>query len=190
MDLYIEKINPKNPNQYEVNGQWVDMQILQETIQVAGSQPIVQTVRYTRHGPILSDVSPNLKEFQPSQQLKLPQNYAVALRWTALEPSKLGYAIPQINRAQNWQEFRTAASNYDVPAQNLVYADIDGNIGYQMLVNSPSVPREMGVIRFLVGRMNMSGKAILTLKSCPKVSIHLKVILLLPIIWLTVNIPI
>ncbi|MHC0064129.1 penicillin acylase family protein [Nostoc sp. UIC 10890] len=132
MDLYIEKINPKNPNQYEVNGKWVDMQLVPETIQVAGSQPIVQTVRYTRHGPILSDVSPNLKQFQPSQLLELPQNYAVALRWTALEPSKLGYAVPQINRAQNWQEFRTAASNYDVPAQNLVYADIDGNIGYQM----------------------------------------------------------
>ncbi|MDF5708161.1 MAG: penicillin acylase family protein [Nostoc sp. S4] len=166
MDLYIEKINPKNPNQYEVNGKWVDMQLVPETIQVAGSQPIVQTVRYTRHGPILSDVSPNLQQFQPShiklhseiafknkeytevtspssasfsplnvtryQPLELPPNYAVALRWTALEPSKLGYAIPQINRAQNWQEFRTAASNYDVPAQNLVYADIDGNIGYQM----------------------------------------------------------
>ncbi|MEH1786213.1 penicillin acylase family protein [Nostoc sp.] len=132
MDLYIEKINPNNPNQYEVNGKWVDMQLVQETIQVAGSQPIVQTVRYTRHGPILSDVSPNLKQFQPIQPLELPQNYAVALRWTALAPSKLAYAIPQINRAQNWQEFRTAASNYDVPAQNLVYADIDGNIGYQM----------------------------------------------------------
>ncbi|WP_190233919.1 penicillin acylase family protein [Nostoc sp. 'Peltigera membranacea cyanobiont' 213] len=132
MDLYIEKINPNNPNQYEVNGKWVDMKLLQETIQVAGSQPIIQTVRYTRHGPILSDVSPNLKEFQPSQPLEIPQNYAVALRWTALEPSKLADAIPQINRAQNWQEFRTAARNYDVPAQNLVYADIDGNIGYQM----------------------------------------------------------
>ncbi|MFN6502253.1 MAG: penicillin acylase family protein [Nostoc sp. DedQUE01] len=132
MDLYIEKINPKNSNQYEVNGKWVDMQLVKETIQVAGSQPVVQTVRYTRHGPILSDVSPNLQQFQPSQPLELPQNYAVALRWTALAPSKLGYAIPEINRAQNWQEFRTAARNYDVPAQNLVYADIDGNIGYQM----------------------------------------------------------
>ncbi|MEH2073716.1 MAG: penicillin acylase family protein [Nostoc sp.] len=132
MDLYIEKINPNNPNQYEVNGKWVDMKLLQETIQVAGSQPIVQTVRYTRHGPILSDVSPNLKQFQPNQPLEIPKNYAVALRWTALEPSKLADAIPQINRAQNWQEFRTAAKNYDVPAQNLVYADIDGNIGYQM----------------------------------------------------------
>jgi len=132
MDLYIEKINPNNPNQYEVNGKWVDMQLVKETIQVAGSQPIVQTVRYSRHGPILSDVSPELKQFNQNQQVKLPQNYAVALRWTALEPSKLTYSIEQMNRAQNWQEFRTAARNFDVPAQNLVYADIEGNIGYQL----------------------------------------------------------
>ncbi|MBF2005699.1 MAG: penicillin acylase family protein [Chlorogloeopsis fritschii C42_A2020_084] len=132
MDLYIEKVNPNNPNQYEVNGKWVDMQLVKQTIQVAGSEPIIQTVRYTRHGPILSDVAPNLKEFNSTQYPNLPQNYVVALRWTALEPSRLAYAIAQLNRAQNWQEFRTAASNFDVPAQNLVYADIDGNIGYQM----------------------------------------------------------
>ncbi|NDJ20540.1 penicillin acylase family protein [Nostoc sp. B(2019)] len=132
MDLYIEKINPNNPNQYEVNGKWVDMQLVKETIQVAGTQPIVQIVRYTRHGPILSDVSPDLKQFNQNQRVKLPQNYAVALRWTALEPSKLAYSIGQINRAQNWQEFRAAAKNFDVPAQNLVYADIEGNVGYQL----------------------------------------------------------
>ncbi|BAB75623.1 all3924 [Nostoc sp. PCC 7120 = FACHB-418] len=132
MDLYIEKINPNNPNQYEVNGKWVDMQVLPETIKVAGKESIVQTVRYTRHGPILSDVSPNLKQFNQKSTVNLPQNYAVALRWTALEPSNLASAITQINRAQNWQDFRTAANKFDIAAQNLVYADIEGNIGYQM----------------------------------------------------------
>ncbi|MBP5976819.1 penicillin acylase family protein [Brasilonema sp. CT11] len=132
MDLYIEKINPENPNQYEVNGKWVDMQLVKQTIQVAGSQPIVQTIRYTRHGPILSDISPKLKQFKPNERVELPQNYAVALRWTALEPCRLVHAIPQMNRAQNWQEFRAAAKNFDVPAQNLVYGDVEGNIGYQM----------------------------------------------------------
>ncbi|BAY92402.1 penicillin amidase [Tolypothrix sp. PCC 7601] len=132
MDLYIEKINPANPNQYEVNGKWVDMQLVQETIQVAGSKPIVQTVRYTRHGPILSDVSAKLQQFPAKGGVEVPPKYAVALRWTALEPSTLGYAIPLINRAQNWQEFRQAVENFDVPAQNFVYADVDGNIGYQM----------------------------------------------------------
>lgn len=132
MDLYIEKINPNNPNQYEVNGKWVDMQLVKETIQVAGSQPIVQTVRYTRHGPILCDVSADIKKFSSSQRVQLPQNYAISLRWTALEPSRLVYAIPEINRAKNWQEFRAAVKGFDVSAQNMVYADIEGNIGYQM----------------------------------------------------------
>lgn len=132
MDLYIEKINPKNPNQYEVNGKWVNMQLVPETIQVAGTQPIVQTVRYTRHGPILSDVSPSLQQLKQNQKVEVPQNYAVALRWTALEPSKLADSILQMNRAQNWQEFRAAATNFDIAAQNLVYADVEGNIGYQM----------------------------------------------------------
>ncbi|MBD2593496.1 penicillin acylase family protein [Nostoc spongiaeforme FACHB-130] len=132
MDLYIEKINPNNPNQYEVNGKWVDMQLVPQIIQVAGTQPILHTVRYTRNGPILSDVSPNLQQFPSQPSVPVPQKYAVALRWTALEPSRLAYSITGINRAQNWPEFRTAAKDFDIAAQNLVYADIDGNIGYQM----------------------------------------------------------
>jgi penicillin amidase len=55
LDLYIEKINPDNPNQYEVNGQWVDMTLVHETLQVAGSDPVELTVRYTRHGPVIWD---------------------------------------------------------------------------------------------------------------------------------------
>jgi penicillin amidase len=132
MDLFVEKINPQNPNQYEFNGKWVDMQLVPETIEVAGGKSIVQTVRYTRHGPILSDAYAPLQQFQGQKQVELPSKYAIALRWTALEPSRLLYAIDGMNLAQNWQEFRAAAKNFDVPAQNMVYADVDGNIGYQM----------------------------------------------------------
>lgn len=132
MDLYVEKINPKNPNQYSVNGKWVDMQLVQENIQIAGGKSISQTVRYTRHGPIISDTYKIIKEFGTSNYINVPQDYAIALRWTALEPSTLLYAIPKMNRAQNWQEFRAAVKDFDVPAQNFVYADVEGNIGYQM----------------------------------------------------------
>lgn len=135
MDLYIEKVNPQNPNQYEVNGKWVDMQSVPETIQVAGSQPILQTVRYTRHGPVLSDINPNLQQLPDRlldrPQIPLPPAYVVALRWTALEPGRLHYAIPRIDRARNWPEFRAALQDFQVPAQNFVYADVEGNIGYQ-----------------------------------------------------------
>lgn len=137
MDLYVEKINPANPNQYELNGKWVDMQLVNEEIQVASGEPINQIIRYTQHGPILSDVVPSLQQFGENSTVKVPEKYAVSLRWTALEPSTLITAIQEINRAQNWQQFRTAASKFDIAAQNLIYADVDGNIGYQMPGRTP-----------------------------------------------------
>ena len=57
--------------------------------------------------------------------------YAVALRWTALEPGNTGDALFGIDRAQNWAAFRNAARDFDSPSQNLVYADVHGHIGYQ-----------------------------------------------------------
>ena len=137
MDLYIEKINPENPNQYEINGKWVDMKLVKEKIQVASSEPVFQIIRYTKHGPILSDVLPQLEKFANNSSIQITTNYAVSLRWTALEPSTLIAALPEINRAQNWQEFRVAASKFDIAAQNLIYADVDGNIGYQMPGKTP-----------------------------------------------------
>jgi penicillin amidase len=56
MDLYIERVNPENPDQYEVNGQWVDFESRTETIDVVGSDPVEVTVRATRHGPVISEV--------------------------------------------------------------------------------------------------------------------------------------
>ena len=131
-DLYIERINPDNPNQYEVNGEWVDMELVPETIQVAGGDPVEITVRYTRHGPIVSDSYGKLEDFKEKAGVDLPEEFAIALRWTALEPGNTFPAMWKIDRAQNWEEFRSAASEFDVPSQNFVYADVDGNIGYQM----------------------------------------------------------
>jgi len=130
-DLYIEKINPQNPNQYEVNGEWVDMDIVEETINVAGGESVPLTVRYTRHGPIISGTYGKLERLEGSTVIDLPENYAIALKWTALEPSGTFPALWKMNLAQNWDEFRAAASEFDVPAQNFVYADVEGNIGYQ-----------------------------------------------------------
>ena len=143
MDLYIEKVNPENPNQYEVNGRWVDFDTRVETIQVAKGDPITVYVRSTRHGPVISDSfgplkdegDPNDKEFIPFREksgVELPENYVIALKWTALSPSTPFEAIWGFDQAQNWEDFRAAAQKFHVPGQNLVYADIEGNIGYQM----------------------------------------------------------
>ncbi|MCS7010990.1 MAG: penicillin acylase family protein [Anaerolineales bacterium] len=131
MDLYIERVNPENPNQYEVNGQWVDFETRTEVIQVSGDEPITITVRSTRHGPVISEVY-GLEEFGEQTGLAVPEAFVISLRWTALQPQHIFEAIWGFNKAKNWQEFRAATRAFTVPAQNLVYADVDGNIGYQM----------------------------------------------------------
>ena len=130
-DLYIEKINPDNPDQYEVNGQWVDMDVFTETL-IAGGKKIDVQVRATRHGPVISDSYGPLEDFDQTAAVALPDDYAIALKWTALEPTRMVEAILGINTADNWDEFRQALSKWDVPSQNFIYADVDGNIGYQM----------------------------------------------------------
>lgn len=148
MDLYIEKVNPDNPNQYEVNGEWVDFETRSETFNTGSADPVTITVRVSRHGPIISDSFAALMDqnayekddfvpFRENSGIDLPANYAIALQWTALSPSSIFNAIWGLDKAQNWEEFRIAASKFQVPAQNLVYADVDGNIGYQMPGNTP-----------------------------------------------------
>ena len=138
-DLFIEKINPSNLNQYEVDGVWKDMDRVTEIIEVAGSEPIVIEVRSTHHGPIVSDRSypVNLNpedgdtSFADEARIDLPENFAVALSWPALEPGTTFVGIRDFNYASNFEEFRNASKLFDVPAQNLLYADKDGNIAYQ-----------------------------------------------------------
>ena len=143
MDLYIERVNPENSDQYEVNGKWIDFETYEETIDVVGGEPVTISVRSTRHGPVISEVygqlknegDPKDKEFVPFKDrtgVELPDQYVIALAWTALTPSTPFEAIWGFDKAQNWEDFRDAASNFHVPAQNLIYADVDGNIGYQM----------------------------------------------------------
>jgi penicillin amidase len=130
-DLYIERTNPQNPSQYEVNGQWVDFDVVHETLQVAGGEPVDLTVRYTRHGPVISDTYGGLEDFSANAGIDLPETYVIALRWTALEPSRTFPALWKLDMAQNYEDFRAATSEFDVPSQNFVYADVDGNIAYQ-----------------------------------------------------------
>ncbi|MDJ0924301.1 MAG: penicillin acylase family protein [Acidimicrobiia bacterium] len=131
-DLYVERLNPDDPLQYEVNGRWVDMDTQTETIEVAGGEPVDVEVRRTRHGPIISDDYGILEDFTDNAGIALPDEYAIALRWTALDqnPSLID-AVIGLNRATDFDAFRDALRLFEVPSQNVIYADIDGNIGYQ-----------------------------------------------------------
>ena len=133
-DLYLEKVNPDNPYQVEYMGQWEDVKVVDEEIRVAGQdKPISLEVRITRHGPIINDVVEGLA--QPT-----------AFRWTALEGQQLFRAVLLIDQADNWQEFRDALRYWDAPSQNFVYADVEGNIGYQMPGHIPIRAQGQGLV--------------------------------------------
>ncbi|GIG61316.1 penicillin amidase [Longispora fulva] len=119
-DLYLEKLDG---DRYQVDGQWLDLDKRTEVLKVAGGDPVTITVRSTKHGPLMSDTS---KEMATAAGV-----YGMALRWTALDPGHTIDALFAIDRASDWESFRTAASKFEVPSQNIVYADVDGNIGYQ-----------------------------------------------------------
>ncbi|MBA7514566.1 hypothetical protein ES705_06597 [subsurface metagenome] len=93
-DLYIERINPSDPDQYEVNGEWVDMDIIYEEIEInKEEEPYRMRVRYTRHGPVMTDLKSwdRLNNFfvLPETKSEFPENMGftvLTLRWTALEP--------------------------------------------------------------------------------------------------------
>ncbi|GAA3743264.1 penicillin amidase [Spinactinospora alkalitolerans] len=138
-DLYLEKVEGDS---VIVDGEKVPMQTRRETIEVAGGENVEITVRSTGHGPLLSDAAaaadlrafgedaPVTSEGEPADQAQKAE-YAVALSWTALKPGTTADAIFQMNRARGFEDFREAARSFEVPAQNLVYADVEGTIGYQ-----------------------------------------------------------
>jgi penicillin amidase len=120
-DLYVEKFNPNNPKQYQTPGGWQDVVIRNEQIKVRKSfgSSEYDTVNYdvtvTRHGPIIFE----------------GDGKRYALRWTALDASKNNAQSSFVlNRARNWKEFNTALESFTAPTQNIVYADVDGHIGY------------------------------------------------------------
>ncbi|NYH88600.1 penicillin acylase family protein [Actinopolymorpha rutila] len=132
-DLYVERIDGDS-SLYD--GAREPLTTRRETIKVRGRHPVELIVRSTRHGPLLSDVDgPVGRAIGGSRVGRWSSaggwQTAVALRWTALEPGKAAEALFGIDAARDWQSFRAAAALLDSPAQNLVYADVDGHIGYQ-----------------------------------------------------------
>lgn len=130
-DFYLEQVTGDT---YLRDGLPEDLEVRTETIKVAGGDDVELTVRSTVHGPILSDVIPAVSEGGDQSAVRgvaQSNRFAVALAWTALTPNQTVDAIFRFNTAGNWNEFREAASLFAVPAQNLVYADTEGHIGYQ-----------------------------------------------------------
>jgi penicillin amidase len=134
-DLVLERVRGDD---YLTEDGFRPLETRSEILRVAGRDPVRITVRSTRHGPLISDASKRQREVAreaPVTGAPAPADrgagYAVALRWTALRPGRTADAIFALALARDFASFRAAAAGFEVPAQNLVYADVDGSIGYQ-----------------------------------------------------------
>jgi penicillin G amidase len=133
-DLYVERLN-EDRTKYEFKGKWLPVKRIREKITVLGeAKPIVHEVLETRHGPLITSTiaggtSPEVIEDRISE--------AVAFRWIQRDLPLSAHATTLLNHVSNWEEFREAARAWPIAGQNMIYADVDGNIGYQFTGNVP-----------------------------------------------------
>jgi penicillin amidase len=117
-DLYVYDTNPANANEYRYRGQWEPMRVVKDTIPVKGEGAVAAEYKYTRHGPVL---------FEDTARRK-----AYALRAAWMDVGGAPYlASLRMDQARTWEEFREACGYNRIPAENMVWADRKGNIGYQ-----------------------------------------------------------
>jgi penicillin amidase len=117
-DLYVYETHPANPNEYRYRGGWEAMRVLSDTIAIKGEKPETVELKYTRHGPVIF-------EDRPSRR-------AYALRAAWMEPGSAPYlASLRMDQARTWEEFRDACGYNRMPAENMVWVDRSGTIGWQ-----------------------------------------------------------
>jgi len=130
-DLVIERLRPGDGGRYLTPHGSRAFITRGETIKVKGGDPVRLTIRATRNGPVISDLTDRADPVAPSGAV-------VALRAAMLEPDdRTAEALYHLNRAQNWAQFRAALRNFHSPVQNFVYGDVQGRIGFQLAGRIP-----------------------------------------------------
>lgn len=132
-DIYIERFHPQDRHLYEYDGVWEEAEIVREEIKIRGRKPVEEFVRYTRHGPVISDF--------------LAEDCGdLSLKWAYFQKSDHLRAVLEINHASNWSQFKKALRHWGFPSQNVVYADVQGHIGYMMPGLVPVRKKGSGVV--------------------------------------------
>ncbi|MBD3159643.1 MAG: hypothetical protein GF309_12695 [Candidatus Lokiarchaeota archaeon] len=144
-DLYIEKVNPQNPQQYRSNGKWIDFETAEETIDIRGKEAFHKEFLLSEHGPILESYPVSYGDLG---FLEIDEKYKLAHRGieNEVDISEVFAAFLLLNKAKNWNEFKNAVKHWTLPSQNIVYADAEGNIGYRMSGKIPIRKRGQGVV--------------------------------------------
>jgi penicillin amidase len=123
-DLYLEKLDPANPLRYKTEKGWEQLEVHPSTFHVKGKADVTVQLKFTRHGPVLWEDAATHR--------------ALSLRWVGSEPGTAGYmASLTLDRVQNWQQFEAAMKRWKLPTHNIVYADVEGNIGEHSVGMAP-----------------------------------------------------
>lgn len=120
-DVYVEQTRGA---EYKTQQGWAPFQHVHEVIHVRGGRNVSFDVLRTNHGPVITPLMPHEKR-------------TLALRWTIYDPSTVTIPLYEVDSAQNWEQFRAAFALFGGPPQNVVYGDVDGNIGYQAVGKIP-----------------------------------------------------
>ncbi|MFZ5940984.1 MAG: penicillin acylase family protein [Bacteroidota bacterium] len=129
MDFYVETINPADSNQYLLDGEWKNMEVREEVINVKGAkEPEIRYNRFTHRGPVVSS-------------FRGVKDHVISMKWIGNSYSNEVRSVYLFDRAANWDEFRDAAKTFIAVSQNIAYADREGNIGLQI---SGGVPIRKG----------------------------------------------
>ena len=123
-DLYVYETNPDNPSQYRYLGEWEEMRTISETIEVKDARSVSVELKYTRHGPVVFE----------DQENSLA--YAIRPAWTEVGGSPY-LASLRMDQATSWEEFREASNFSNIPGENMIWADRQGNIGWQAVGIAP-----------------------------------------------------
>jgi penicillin amidase len=132
-DLFLERLS-EDGTAAEFDGRWEPLAVHREEIPVRGATPAVIEVRETRHGPLVDSYMVGVAE---PAVVEGGIHHTYALRWVGSEHGVEPSVVFRMNTARTWEEFRAALAGWHCPGQNVVYADTDGNIGYQLTGRYP-----------------------------------------------------
>jgi penicillin amidase len=153
-DVVVERLHPTDDERYDADGTWTAMRVERERVDVRGERAREVILRFTRNGPVL--------------HVDRTKRRAYVLRWVGMEPGTAGYlGSLTLNRVRNWPEFVDAMARWKVPAENIVYADVDGNIGWVAAGMAPVRQDSNGLLP-VTGDSRFAWRGFLEVKDLPQ----------------------